>query len=169
MLTQLIPLCADADPSCRKFASFALGNSAFHSAALYDELAPAIPELLRLLGDEDEKTRANAAGALGNLVRNSPELCGAMIREGALRGLFDLVDLRLPRGSQPAAIELFVADSSVKIALFSLGNLAVHAECRETLTAAMPTVELCSDLTATCTRDELIHRYAQRLRQKLGG
>ena len=39
------------------------GNSAFHSDVLYHDLAPAIPKLLHLLRDPEEKTRANAAGA----------------------------------------------------------------------------------------------------------
>ena len=37
----------------------------------YHALRPAISSLVLLLHDEEEKTRANAAGALGNLVRNS--------------------------------------------------------------------------------------------------
>ena len=39
------------------------GNSAFHSDVLYKDLAVAVPQLLRLLEDPEEKTRANAAGA----------------------------------------------------------------------------------------------------------
>jgi len=174
VLTQLIPLCADADSACRKFASFAVGNSAFHSDALYPELASAIPWLLKLLDDSDEKTRANAAGAVGNLVRNSGELCGAMVREGALRRLYALVDGRRPElrgrdGGDPVALERFVADSSVKIALFSLGNLAVHNECRCELLGSVRAVELCHLLLGLCSQDEMIHRYAQRLLQKISG
>ena len=60
----------------RKFACFAIGNAGFHSDALYPELRVAVPPLVRLLGDEEDKTRANAAAALGNLVRNSAALCG---------------------------------------------------------------------------------------------
>ncbi len=33
-----------------------------------------------LLSDDDDKTRANAAGALGNLVRNSNQLCPVLIQ-----------------------------------------------------------------------------------------
>lgn len=36
--------------------------------------------LVVLLRDDEEKTRANAAGALGNLVRNSGQLCGEIIK-----------------------------------------------------------------------------------------
>ena len=70
ILNRLIPLCYDADPMCRKFASFAVGNSAFHSAVLYPDLTSSVRALEGLLKDE-EKTRANAAGALGNLVSSS--------------------------------------------------------------------------------------------------
>ena len=41
-----------------------------------------MPPLVRLLGDEEDKTRANAAAALGNLVRNSAALCGDLVRAG---------------------------------------------------------------------------------------
>lgn len=164
----LVPLCADGDSACRKFASFALGNLAFHSDLLYRDLAAALPQLLRLLRDEDEKTRANAAGAIGNLVRNSGELCSAMIREGMLQGLFDLVNSRRPIDTADrSAAAAFIADSSVKIALFSLGNLAVHGECRSELIGKLPTIDLCRALAASCPREEMIHKYSNRLLQKL--
>jgi hypothetical protein len=38
-----------------------------------------------LLKDSEEKTRANAAGALGNFVRNSNTLCKDLIKLGALK------------------------------------------------------------------------------------
>lgn len=180
VLPALTPLCADSDSACRKFASFAVGNCAFHSDVLYPGLSPAIPQLLRLLEDDDEKTRANAAGAIGNLVRNSAELCGLMVREGALHGLHSLVETRQPHadvgdvaiaGANDAgsALARFVADSSVKIALFSLGNLAVHRECREELKISTRTVDLCHSLMGLCQREDIIHKYAQRLLQKLSG
>merc|ERR1711957_852098 len=140
ILDKLISLCSDVDSACRKFSSFAVGNSAFHSDLLYRDLVISIPQLQRLLLDEDEKTRANAAGALGNLVRNSAELCGVMIHEGALRSLVGLVVSKRPRepiNPGDGSLERFVADSSVKIALFSLGNLAVHAECRGELVVSL--------------------------------
>eukprot|EP00931_Biecheleriopsis_adriatica_P076669 TRINITY_DN50357_c0_g1_i1.p1 TRINITY_DN50357_c0_g1~~TRINITY_DN50357_c0_g1_i1.p1 ORF type:complete len:1373 (+),score=271.71 TRINITY_DN50357_c0_g1_i1:149-4267(+) len=168
ILTQLIHLCGDADSACRKFASFAVGNSAFHSDVLYADLAPAVPQLLRLLGDADEKTRANAAGAIGNLVRNSGELCGVMIQEGALRGLSGLIESRCPKSAaDTTALERLSADSSVKIALFSLGNLAVHGDCRAELKQSIKAPELCNALMAVCKPEDVIHKYAQRLLQKL--
>lgn len=45
-------------------ASYCVGNAAYHSAELYQRLAPAIPLLIKLLGDQVPKTRANAASKL---------------------------------------------------------------------------------------------------------
>lgn len=50
-----------------------------------------LPQLIELLKDEEEKIRANAAGALGNFVRNSNVLARDLIRHGALLQLLDLV------------------------------------------------------------------------------
>jgi len=75
IIDALIERCVDVDDKTRKFACFAVGNAAFHSSELYDELRASVPYLVQGLRDQDDKTRANAAGALGNLVRNSNELC----------------------------------------------------------------------------------------------
>lgn len=71
---------APPSPGCRKFACFAIGNAGFHNPTLYDALRPAVGPLVKLLSDDEEKTRANAAGALGNLVRNSGQLCSEIIK-----------------------------------------------------------------------------------------
>ncbi len=78
LLPPLIERCRDEDRSTRKFACFAIGNAGFHSAALYEVLRPAVRALVALLADPEDKTRANAAGALGNLVS-----CWALACEGA--------------------------------------------------------------------------------------
>lgn len=117
---RLVGLCADADASARKFACFAVGNAAFHNDELYAGLAPAVEPLVHALEDAEEKTRANAAGALGNLVRNS----------GALSA--DLAQ----RGGVAALLRLAVRDAAAaprRIALFSLGTCCVYAPCREAL------------------------------------
>jgi hypothetical protein len=44
-----------------------------------------VPPLVALLRDEEDRTRANAAGALGNLVRNGGALCPDIMRAGALQ------------------------------------------------------------------------------------
>jgi fused-like protein len=66
------------------FLSTLVGNAAFHSAELYGPLRMSIYPLLSALDDDDEKTRANAAGALGNLVRNSGDLAQALCDAGAI-------------------------------------------------------------------------------------
>lgn len=62
----------------------AVMHAGFHSAALYHALRGAVRPLVELLGDDEDKTRANAAGALGNLVRNSPMLCPTLLQAHAL-------------------------------------------------------------------------------------
>jgi hypothetical protein len=61
--------------------------------------------------EELEKTRSNAAGALGNLVRNADLLAPALTELGAVKALM--------AASDPAD----GMDSSSKVALYSLGSL----------------------------------------------
>ncbi len=51
-----------------------VGNAAFHSNELYKHFVSSLSPLAISLDDVDEKTRANAAGALGNLVRNGGDI-----------------------------------------------------------------------------------------------
>ena len=120
IVDRLVDLCADRDPTARKFACFAVGNAAFHSDALYARLAPAVAPLVAALDDPEEKTRANAAGALGNLVRNSGALAADLARRGGVGALLDLA-ARDP------------APSPRRIALFSLGTCCAYSPCREAL------------------------------------
>jgi fused-like protein len=149
--------CKSPDVNCRKFASFAIGNIAFHSASLYGDLKPAVPVLVALLSDEDEKTRANSAGALGNLVRNGNLLVPAMISKGVVEGLLALVK----SGSS-------LLDSSGRIALFSLGNLAMHTASRDLLgkLKCASTVKRISS-QAKQNRDMQTVKYCDRLLSKL--
>lgn len=64
-----------------------MGNSAFHSNALYPSLPYAISFLVSALSDSDDKTRANAAGGLGNLVRNGGEMSEALVQAGGPQAL----------------------------------------------------------------------------------
>lgn len=66
------------------------------------------------MSDEEEKTRANAAGALGNFVRNSSKLCESLIKHQALSKLLEVVEQDAGPGTSPK-----------QIALFSIGNLCV--------------------------------------------
>lgn len=63
-----------------------IGNAAYHNDVLYEELRRSIPLLANLLlSSEEDKTKANAAGALSNLVRNSNKLCEDIVSKGALQ------------------------------------------------------------------------------------
>lgn len=63
----------------------------FHNRKLYEHLRPVVPALVELLKDPEEKTRANAAGALGNFVRNSNTLTNDLIMYGALHQMLEVV------------------------------------------------------------------------------
>lgn len=83
ILKSCIALCEDDDKTIKKFACVAIGNASFHDDTLYEALRPAIPVLVSLLKDNEEKTRSNAAAALGNLARNSSMLDKDFINTGA--------------------------------------------------------------------------------------
>ncbi|GMI34661.1 hypothetical protein TeGR_g4500, partial [Tetraparma gracilis] len=160
ILSQLIDRCMDADAKTRKFACFAVGNAAFHSGELYDSLRTAVPYLVQALGDADDKTRANAAGALGNLVRNGGSLAEELVFHKVGRGLLGVAgedDCENPR----------------RIALFSLGTLAVYSLCRRELVAnnVDAVVEQLAEREGGGgegkPRDEVTWRYLERLRSKL--
>jgi fused-like protein len=80
LLRETIASCQDKDSNTRKFACFALGNAGFHNDKLYEYLKPSVTTLVLLLADREEKTRANAAGALGNFARNSNLLVSEMLK-----------------------------------------------------------------------------------------
>lgn len=71
--------------------SITVGNAAFHSSALYKYLPFSIAFLMDTLNDPDDKTRANGAGALGNLARNGGELCEALCAAKCPHHLIDMV------------------------------------------------------------------------------
>lgn len=159
-LDKLIERCNDRDRSTRKFAAFAIGNTAFHSDALYAPLTGAIEPLIHLLDDSEEpKTRSNAAAALGNLVRNSNVLCDLMVSTGAVDALVNLISN--PEGVVDAAND---AQSPLKIALFSLGNMCTHRVCKERISSRN-----LSPLLDELARggDDLVRRYATRIKNKL--
>ncbi|KAL2612342.1 hypothetical protein R1flu_024034 [Riccia fluitans] len=134
IINLLIDRCADPDRHTRKFACFGLGNAAYHNDALYEQLRRSIPHLTSLLqGDEEDKTKANAAGALSNLVRNSNKLCEDIITKGAMQALCQVIAdcANAPPGSDRRSASN--SESPLKIALFSLGNMCVHSTCRQYL------------------------------------
>ncbi len=64
---------------CDLIGCLQVGNAAYHNDHLYDQLQRCIPHLTNLLlGDEEDKTKANAAGALSRL-------CDDIISKGAMQ------------------------------------------------------------------------------------
>ena len=175
-LTGLIERCGDSDRTTRKFACFAIGNAGFHGDRLYAHLAEAAAPLTALLRDEEEKTRANAAAALGNLVRNSDALCSDLIRAGALEALVELATEGYDAGAGGAKKGDGSgggggggggeSQSPVKIALFSLGNLCAHADCRAKLLALGFERKIAALADA---EDASVRRYVARIEGKIAG
>ncbi|XP_057970739.1 serine/threonine-protein kinase TIO [Malania oleifera] len=129
----LIDRCADPDKRTRKYACFAIGNAAYHNDLLYEELRRSIPQLaFLLLSAEEDKTKANAAGALSNLVRNSNKLCGDIISKGAMQALLKLVADCSAVALNPNRRDA-VNESPIRIALFSLAKMCAHSSCRQFL------------------------------------
>ncbi|KAK8498148.1 hypothetical protein V6N12_066978 [Hibiscus sabdariffa] len=129
----LIDRCADPDRRTRKFACFAIGNAAYHNDTLYEELRRSIPQLAKLLvSEEEDKTKANAAGALSNLVRNSNKLCEEIISNGAMQALLKLVADCSAVTLNPSKRDA-INESPLKIALFSLGKMCAYPNCRQFL------------------------------------
>ncbi|CAD7695594.1 unnamed protein product [Ostreobium quekettii] len=158
MVPLLIERCSDPDTPTRKFACFAIGNAGFHNQVLYDELRPAIPALVGLIRNEpDNKTRANAAGAVGNLVRNSPLLCKEVVAADSIPALLDLIASTQDQCGQ---------GSPVRVALFSLGNICANRECHPVVLMHTPGTLI---LKLRHSPDAQIQKYAERLMSKLDG
>ncbi|XP_034210110.1 serine/threonine-protein kinase TIO-like isoform X4 [Prunus dulcis] len=129
----LIDRCSDPDKRTRKFACFAIGNAAYHSDMLYDELRRSIPHLAKfLVSTEEDKTKANAAAALSNLVRNSDKLCEDIVSKGAMQSLLKLVADCSVVALNPGRKDS-VNESPLKIALLSLAKMCLHPPCRQFL------------------------------------
>lgn len=156
LIAHLSTRLRDSDPTTRKFAAFAVGNAAFHSDALYSCLQVTVASLVEALRhDEIHKTRANAAGALGNLVRNSPLLCPSLVKARAPQAL----------------LHTALNDSDIqpqRIALFSLGNLCVYMACRDVLlTGDENDMMLHLGRLERDVNDKTAIKYIQRIRSKL--
>jgi hypothetical protein len=190
VVAMLVECLGDEDASVRKFAAFAIGNAAFHSAALYPHLADSVLPLSRLLSQsrprgqqadevEDDKTKANAAGALGNLVRNGGTLASNLAQQGAMQAL---INASFP----PPNLNNSSALSTARTALFSLGTAAAYHSCRQALTACSPSLQdlvaavrgrpasgdakgtsSSSSSSAAVAADEVMLKYLTRLKGKL--
>ena len=159
-LEKLIERCGDRDRTTRKFATFAIGNAAFHSDALYGPLTAAVDPLMHLLdATEEAKTRSNACAALGNLVRNSGILCDLMVNSGALDAIINLMSTPSEVVGDPSA------DAEVvKIAVYALGNVCRHRACRERV-ASRNLKPILDDLARR--GDDTLKKYVLRVKNKL--
>lgn len=133
IISLLVDCCSDADKRVRKFACFAIGNAAYYNDFFYEELRRCIPQLANLLvSAEEDKTKANASGALSNLVRNSNKLCEDIVSKGAMQALLRLVaDCSIVALSKRDGGA--INESPLKIALFSLAKMCAHSPCRQFL------------------------------------
>ncbi|XP_010671457.2 serine/threonine-protein kinase TIO isoform X1 [Beta vulgaris subsp. vulgaris] len=130
IISLLIDRCADPDKRTRKFACFAIGNAAYHNDLLYEELRSSIHQLTNLLlSPEEDKTKANAAGALSNLVRNSNKLCDDIVSNGAIQALLKVVSECSTVALNPPRRDA-VNESPLKIVLFALTKMSAHSPCR---------------------------------------
>lgn len=91
IIKQCIPLCESDDKNIKKYACVVIGNASFHDDTLYETLKPAIPILVNVLKDSEERIRSNAAAALGNLARNSSLLDKDFISTGANYQLANMI------------------------------------------------------------------------------
>ena len=215
LLDLLANACADPDASVRKFACFAVGNAGFHNGDLYRHLQPCIAPLVDCLSDSDSKTRANAAGALGNLARNGPHLTAELIRCHVPHALLSLAlhifapgdadvtheqeavamcsyvncassasrdeSTRAPQHNMTAPTDTTFSPISApanfaggiasrlrpsRTALFSLGNIFCHADCRAVMTKDSLQEALKPFETHS---DSVLRQYAMRALLKLSG
>lgn len=134
LLELLIHLCSDSSSNVRKFACFAVGNAAFHNSSLYPQLVRAVPHLMEATRDNDDKARANAAGALGNLLRNtSPSPPETTEDKGSSSGIVAMQQVICARKCPELLLSIAFHDPSLfvkRIAIFSIGTFAAYAGCR---------------------------------------
>ena len=144
--------CLDAPSAAvRKFACFAVGNAAFHGPQTYPALLRAVPRLRSVLESDDPQTRANAAGAVGNLVRAGTLLLPLVLAE------------RLPQKVEQIALD----DGAIEVrraAIFALGNLATHPAAAATL---LPDLRMRLEADATVQGDAEAAAHTKRLAGKL--
>lgn len=151
ILPYLVNSVYDEDPDVRKFACFAIGNCVYYSDILCVNVVECLPQLVSLL-KESEKTAANAAGALGNLVRTSEVILSQVLQAGTVEGLLQCL---APNSFQSPRL----------IALLSLGNVCRYEEGVRAVVKANGVVILSTLVTRGATQKET--SYANRILAKL--
>ncbi|KAF0689221.1 Aste57867_19308 [Aphanomyces stellatus] len=153
LLDGLLRCVQDTDTPTRRYASFAIGNAAFHTDQLSRALLPAIPFLVLHLRDADTKTRSNAAAALGNLVRQSATCCGDLV---AHQAPFRLLECALDETDL----------ATRRFALFSLGNLCEYDLCRQSLSSTDALFAHSLQGLSDDSADEMVKKYVRRILSK---
>jgi fused len=172
-----------AEPSTlvRKFVAFAIGNAGFHSNFLYHDLQPSILPLVKNIAnggrkdENDAKMRSNAAAALGNLARNGDNLVQDLLANDVPKALILLAkeysstaagNKKIRRNSDEDHEESSSSNKQTPahVALFSLGNLCAHEDCRVALIKLGVRNAL---QQARTSEDELLRKYALRVLAKL--
>jgi len=173
ILDRLVACCRDVDQEVRKFACFAIGNAAFHNSSLYGALASAVRPLVALIDpSEDEKAQANAAGALGNLVRNGSDLCQSLLDAKAVERLLECVELSLEQDADCNAGTFETSKFSappIRVALFSLGTMASHSKIRKHMKSNVGAENRCEAVlqASELLRDTVAVKYTRRILSKL--
>jgi fused len=154
ILKQCIALCEDEDKTIKKFACVAIGNASFHDDSLYEPLRPSIPILVSLLKDSEEKTRSNAAAALGNLARNSQLLDKDFINTGANYQLVNML------GQDKS-------NSAKKVSIMAIINLLELPESKKVLLSLEVSRLLQKVLSPPLSSDIGLVKTAQKALEKL--
>jgi len=144
-----------ADAREVRAATAAVGNCAFRSGAAAAAMAGCAAALSRCLEHGDVRTRRNAAGAAGNLVRHGAGLLGELTAAG--------VPQRLVRRA------VHDGDDGVRAAaLFSLGTVGSHPEGRALLLGMRPSLRSRLEGAERPIRSAGCTKALARLRRKLG-
>ncbi|NXP77191.1 STK36 kinase, partial [Ramphastos sulfuratus] len=129
LLESMVECLLDQEESVRKAASFAVGNATYHESCPAGTLGRAVPQLTRLLGDAQARTRCNAASALGNLGWRWAEL-GDLLMESRVPHTLLEVACQDPR------------ETVREEALIALWVLSQHSETQQVLHSLRATEKL---------------------------
>ena len=155
IITPLLKCCYDNDKATRKFACFAIGNAAFMNNSLYELFKPIVPRIVELLRDQEDNTRANAAGALGNFVRCGEQLVDELIKVKAYEALMNLAE---SEGNQQIQV--------IRVALFAIGNFCNNSNLRIELEKINVRKRI-EDLKNKFTGDRQLLEHIERVKKKL--
>jgi fused-like protein len=160
VLALVVNCCNDTDQGTRKFACFAVGNVAYHSAKAYSLLTPVIPSVVTLLSSADEKARQNATGAVANFVRNGDALLKPLLEAGAPAVLMAQLETASTRKMTLIAVVALCAHEAGRDAFRALGLDSLVLRLEHELTHEAKRNNAAPDVQTM--------KYLQRLRERFG-